>query len=402
MKKAVSALQAHQEDSDDDSSLSTDAGEAHCQISCAAIGTSHPKIAMALKSHKARDLDLRSVWLLDNQSTFDLCCNPDFAQKKRIAKRAMNMNSNGGSMRISKECKIPGYEFWVWYTKRAMTNILCLKNLIKLYRVSYDSDQRAAFIVHREEFGLPDMVFEMHACGLHVYYPDKIDGQYGFVQTVAENMKLFTKRQIDGALKARNLYETLGYPSSADFESVLRAGSIGGCTVTVEDAQVAQRIWGPSVPCLKGSTVRETGQRKPQSLVKVPRELIQLQQKVSIAIDIFFVNGHIFFMTYSRKICFTTVTHLVNRKVNEVWAALHKVYQMYMLRGFHIVEIAGDGEFAWIADQVASLPTTPTLDLAAANEHVGLIERNIRFLKEKTRSLRHSLPFEQIPALMLI
>ena len=99
------------------------------------------------------------------------------------------------------------------------------------------------------------MVFEMHACGLHVYYPDKIDGQYGFVQTVAENMKLFTKRQIDGALKACNLYETLGYPSSADFESVLRAGSNGGCTVTVEDAQVAQRIWGPSVPCLKGSTI---------------------------------------------------------------------------------------------------------------------------------------------------
>jgi hypothetical protein len=47
---------------------------------------------------------------------------------------------------------------------------------------------------------------------------------------------------------------------------------------------------------------------------------------------------------------------------------------MYMLRGFHIVEIAGDGEFVWIADQVAYLPTTPTLDLAAANEHVGLIE----------------------------
>ena len=43
-----------------------------------------------------------------------------------------------------------------------------------------------------------------------------------------------------------------------------------------------------------------------------------------------------------------------------------------MLRGFHIVEIAGDGEFAWIADQVASLPTNPMLNLAAASEHVGL------------------------------
>jgi hypothetical protein len=40
---------------------------------------------------------------------------------------------------------------------------------------------------------------------------------------------------------------------------------------------------------------------------------------------------------------------------------------MHMLRGFHIVELAGDGEFAWIADQVASLPNNPVLDLAAAS-----------------------------------
>ena len=53
---------------------------------------------------------------------------------------------------------------------------------------------------------------------------------------------------------------------------------------------VANKIWGDSVPRLKGSTVRETGIRKPQSLVKVACELIQLQQKVRIGIDIFFVN----------------------------------------------------------------------------------------------------------------
>jgi hypothetical protein len=75
---------------------------------------------------------------------------------------------------------------------------------------------------------------------------------------------------------------------------------------------------------------------------------------------------------------------------------------MYMLYGFHIVEIAGDGEFAWIADQVASLLTNPILNLAAASENVGLIEQNIRFLKEKTRLIRHSLPFERIPAIMCI
>ncbi len=203
-------------------------------------------------------------------------------------------------------------------------------------------------------------------------------------------------------MKARHLYETLAYPSNADFMAVLQVGGIGDCTITVDDDKAAHKIWGASVPKLKGSTVRETGQHKHQSLVKVPWELLQLQQKVCIGIDILFVNGHIFFMTYGRKICFTTVTHLINHKMSEVWAAMHKIYQMYMLRGFHVVEITGDGEFAWIADQVASLPTNSILGLATASQHVGLLECNIRFLKEKTRLICHSLPFEPIPALMLV
>ncbi len=96
-----------------------------------------------------------------------------------------------------------------------------LKNIIRLYWVTYDSKRQTAFIVHQEEFGLPNMVFDMHPCGLYVYYPEKTDGKYSFVQTVADNMKLFTKQQIEGALKTRHLHKTLAYPSNADFEAVL-------------------------------------------------------------------------------------------------------------------------------------------------------------------------------------
>jgi hypothetical protein len=75
---------------------------------------------------------------------------------------------------------------------------------------------------------------------------------------------------------------------------------------------------------------------------------------------------------------------------------------MYVLCGFHIVEVASDVEFALIADQIASLSTTPILNMAAASNHVGLIERNICFFNEKTHSICHSLPFEHMPALMLV
>ncbi len=131
------------------------------------------------------------------------------------------MSSNDGGLRITKECMVVGYEFWMWFTKRTMTNIIGLKNIIRLYQVTYDSKRRTAFIVHQKEFGLPNMVFDMHPCGLHINYPEKTDGKYSFVQTFADNMKLFTKRQIEGALKARHLYKTLAYQSNADFEAVL-------------------------------------------------------------------------------------------------------------------------------------------------------------------------------------
>jgi hypothetical protein len=143
---------------------------------------------------------------------------------------------------------VPGYDIWVWFTTRAMTHIICLKNLIRLYWVTYDSKRQTAFIVHWEELGLPNMIFDMHPCRLHVYYPKKSNVQHGFVQIVAENMKLFTKQQIEGALNARHLYKTLGYPSNAYFEAVLQVSGIGSCTITVDNAKVSYKIWGASVP----------------------------------------------------------------------------------------------------------------------------------------------------------
>ena len=59
------------------------------------------------------------------------------------------MMSNGGGLKITEKCKIPGYKYLVWYSKKAITNIICLKNLIKCYRVTYDSELDTTYVVHR-------------------------------------------------------------------------------------------------------------------------------------------------------------------------------------------------------------------------------------------------------------
>ena len=247
LKKSISALQKCNEDEESSLSLEEDSsseeGTIHFQDAMEMLEEYHPKVVLALKSSKSTNLDLRNVLLLDNQSTFDLCCNKTFASKIIKAENTLSMTSNGGGLKITEKCKIPGYKYLVWYSKKAITNIICLKNLIKCYRVTYDSELDTTFVVHRSAFGLPDLLFEMHPCGLHVCYPKKM-GEFGFVQTVEDNMKLFSKRQIAGAVRARDLYEKLMYPSTSDFRAIVGAGGVPGSDVTTDDVKAADVIWG--------------------------------------------------------------------------------------------------------------------------------------------------------------
>jgi hypothetical protein len=128
-------------------------------------------------------------------------------------------------------------------------------------------------------------------------------GQFGFVQTVEDNMKLFSKRQIAGAKKARELHEKLIYPSTADFRAIVGAGRVAGSEVTLDDVKAAEVIWGWSVLKLKGNMTCSTVKRTVQSIVKLPCELIKLHCEVELVIDCFFVNKHVLFTTYSTKIC---------------------------------------------------------------------------------------------------
>ena len=59
-------------------------------------------------------------------------------------------------------------------------------------------------------------------------------------------------------------------------------------------------------------------------------------------------------------------------------------------------------EFGPLEKLVKQLPGVPDLDLASKEEHVGDVERNIRYLKEKFRQLRHTLPFKQIPGVIIV
>jgi hypothetical protein len=237
-------------------------------------------------------------------------------------------------MVVTRKANMPGYNKDVWFSTRAITNIIALSNLIQQYRITYDSDDKM-FVVQWESQGKPNMEFRMHKCGLH-YYDPRNEKHLTFVNTVSENKEGFTKRQIKSAELARTLYKTLSYPSMKDFKWVIQSNQIKDCPVTAQNIDVARKIWGKNIAALKGKNTRSKSISVARDYVKVPMELMKLHKEVFLATDIFFVNKIPFFLTLSRKICFTAVNHLVDRTVPQIFKAFKEMYQYYLQRGFHI------------------------------------------------------------------
>jgi hypothetical protein len=94
----------------------------------------------------------------------------------------------------------------------------------------------------------------MHPCGLHLLERPKRGSV--FILTVEENKKLFTKKQVEAATKARNIFEALLCPSVEDFGRIIGSGAIKGCKLTTEDANFSFKIFGPSVVKDKGNRMR--------------------------------------------------------------------------------------------------------------------------------------------------
>jgi hypothetical protein len=112
----------------------------------------------------------------------------------------------------------------------------------------------------------------------------------------------------------------------------------------------AIKVWGPNIAMLKGKTARTTPPVVRQDVIKIPKEIWELHKDVTLTIDIFFVNKIPFFATYSLVLCFLLVTHLNNRKALTTFNALKSMCSYYLQRGFQVVFIKGDGEFALLED----------------------------------------------------
>ena len=84
-------------------------------------------------------------------------------------------------------------------------------------------------------------------------------------------------------------------------------------------------------------------------------------------------------------------------------AAILSMIQEYRVRGvFQVATIGADKAFDCIKSELQDVPYQVALTTCDANRHVEVIERMIRFLKERIRVVRLQMPYKRIPRRFLI
>jgi hypothetical protein len=177
----------------------------------------------------------------------------------------------------------------------------------KRNRITMDTDIEPALLVHRQDGTV--MKFREYRTGLYYYDASAITNDtrtpvtdYCFVQTVQANKRMFHRREIEGADRARNLYVKLGRPSQQHFEHLLANHLINNCPVTADDAKRAITIYGPDPATLKGKMTKHKGQHIPTfDPIQVPQFVLEHHKNLTLCEDFFFVQGIPFLHTISRK-----------------------------------------------------------------------------------------------------
>ena len=78
-----------------------------------------------------------------------------------------------------------------------------------------------------------------------------------FINTVTGNKEIYSNQQIKAAEQARRLYAYLGYPSVKYYNWAIQGNKIKDFPGTVQEIDVAYKIWVNSVPYLKGNATRK-------------------------------------------------------------------------------------------------------------------------------------------------
>ncbi len=333
----------------------------------------------------------------DSTSSFHQVFTEEHLDNLWLAGATLCANCNAGTNFATKKgwyCDL----FELWLVRNGIANLLFLPQLeADGFTVSYHT--RGNWIVttphgkeitfHREENGV---------CRGFLYIDMQSKAAVAMIQTVCQQYKGFTKREVQDAIAARKAQAMTGHPTNAQFLEMVRNNTIKNCPIKPEYITNARSIFSLSIAGVHGKTVHRKPEQVEAELGCIPDDFHRLHQFVVLTADVMFVNGIAFLTTLSQKLRLGTAEQLPSHTATQLSNSLTKIVRLYAHTGFIVCVIMMDQEFDKVKDACKMVEINTTV----ACKHVGEIKRFIRTIKERSRALVLDLHYTLLPCQVVI
>ena len=337
--------------------------------------------------------------LLDNEASLNIFSNADLLTDLRKSGTTIRVSGiqQGGGVKVDHEGEF-GEFGTVYYSESASANILSFASQVDSgASIRYDhlSDcftlqPKGSTRIFR--FGRKRVVGSegrFYSCDWREAQHDK-----ALVATVVQNIKAFTKREVEQARRARELLARMGFPTVEQAMRIINCGS--NFDVTARDFQIADAIWGKDIASLKGKTTKRASSVPD---ITVSTKILQRDQVLSI--DIMFIEKLSILVGVATPLGLT-IGYSLNavdlkkpaRTAGVVKKGINHFLGVPASQNFRTSVIMSDGEGAVVSlvDELGKLGVE--VDVSGAGSHVARIERRIRVIKERVRAhVAYHLPF---------
>ena len=216
-------------------------------------------------------------------------------------------------------------------------------------------------------------------------------------QLTAQQLRdLYPKRQLDKLVSVGDLSRKLAFPSNADLAEMVKQG-IEDSDVLVSDVHRADRVLGKDAAAVKGKTTkRKIDPIRPDFL---PKSALTDQTMHS---DLMFVKKTAFLVSVAVPLNLTLATHLPEGKtIGSLTKAFKEQFAVLSAQGFKSKMVVFDGEssIGTVRDTIREMGAE--LEQLPHGQHVEICERKQRVIKERARSVIHSL-FFKLPAILVV
>ena len=389
-----SRMQAHREEITNDEAQD-DPDRSHVTV---LVNTSVQRPRFDASNTTSNNTNLVSETLLDNQAGISLFKDISVLKDIRLLKTPFivkGIESRGKGI-AAKRAGFYGPFGLVAICEEASSNVISVAEMRdRGFLVDYDQGN--------DSFSLSDIksnttltfirkgrhyVLAQPATLLPATYHSTSDNISG---TVEQRAAIYPKSTQKRAISARQLQARLGYIPSKDLARM----NIQDTEVTAKDLSVSDHIWGPAIPSLQGRSVKQS------SPPIIPGNLMTIESAQTLQVDIMFIAGLPFMVGLISPLGFCVTQYIQNRKTPQIQSSIMHILAVAKSRQLRISHIISDNEGGVLSMSEDLLNQGIQVSPTAAGEKAHKVERRIRFIKERVRSIMHSLPYN-LNALLLI